>query len=199
VLFINASNNQPYANKGVMHMGEQEIIEMLALVGEELQEMGLKRPIRILLIGGAYMVTQIYNRSTTRDVDIITQKITQDSEEYRLLKEAAKFIAQDLKASPAWLSDNMAQFFQSLGKVPNGRLWFSRGKLEVHLPDPGYVLVLKMISSRDKDIEDMEALFHTLRIKKRKQAEVLIKKYLSQTAQKEYNQEIQISLDSFFQ
>jgi len=179
-------------------MDEHNIIEMLSQVGEELQEMGLKRSVRILLIGGAYMVTQIHNRSVTRDVDIITQKITQDSEEYRLLKEAAKFIAQDLNASPAWLSDNMAQFFQSIGKVPNGKLWFQHGKLEVYVPDAGYVLALKLLSGRDKDLEDIEALFQRLKINKRKQAETLIKKYIDLATQEEYSQDIQTSLDSFF-
>ena len=180
-------------------MDEQNIVAMLSIVGEELQEMGVKRPVRILLVGGAYMVTQIHNRTVTRDVDIIAQKITQDSEEYRRLKDAARFVAQDLKASPAWLSDNMAQFFQSIGKVPTGKLWLSRGKLEVYLPDPGYVLVLKMIAARDKDLEDLAALFLTLSIKKRKQAENLVKKHLNQATQEEYSQEIQIALDSFFQ
>lgn len=37
----------------------------------------------------------------------------------------------------------------------------------MYIPDPGYVLVLKMISARDKDLEDMEALFQILGIKQR--------------------------------
>jgi len=179
-------------------MDEQNIIDMLTLVGDELQRMGLKRPIRVLLVGGAYMITQIHNRSTTRDVDIIAQKIDRQSEEHRILKQATSTVARILNASPAWFSDNMADFFKSIGKVPNGKLWFSRGKLEVYLPDPGYVLALKMISGRDKDLEDIEALLQTLHLKKRKQVENLIKKYIDQETLEEYNEEIQIALDTFF-
>jgi hypothetical protein len=178
-------------------MEEHNIIEMLSLVGEELHEMGVKKPIRIILVGGAYMVTQIHNRSMTRDVDIIVQ-LERDTEEYRKLKNAAKFIAQDLNASPAWLSDNMADFFQSLGKAPRSKLWFSNGSLEVYLPEPDYIFVLKVLSGRDKDLEDIEALLQLLNLKNRKQAEKLIQKYTNQATQAEHSHEIQVALDSFF-
>jgi hypothetical protein len=43
-------------------MQAEEIETHLAELGLELQEMGLQRPIRILLVGGAFMLTQIRNR-----------------------------------------------------------------------------------------------------------------------------------------
>lgn len=179
-------------------MNAQDIVKMLSLVGDELQEMGLKQCVRILLVGGAYMVTQMYNRSATGDVDIIVQQISQDSEEYRQLKAAATYVAQDLKITPAWLSDHMAQFFQSIGKVPDGRLWFSRGRLEVYVPNPDYILALKLISARDKDLEDIAALLHILGITRREQAEALLAVHLDRATREEYRQEIHISLASFF-
>lgn len=39
-------------------MQRQDIEHNLTLLGEELQELGLQKPIRLLLIGGAYMITQ---------------------------------------------------------------------------------------------------------------------------------------------
>lgn len=39
-------------------MQHQDIEHHLILLGEELQELGLKKPIRLLLIGGAFMITQ---------------------------------------------------------------------------------------------------------------------------------------------
>lgn len=179
-------------------MEEHNIKEMLSLLGEELQEMRVKRPIQIILVGGAYMVTQIHNRSTTRDVDIIVQ-LKKDTEEYRKFKAAVRFIAQDLKTSPAWLSDNMADFFQSLGKPPNSKLWFRHGSLEVCLPEPGYIFVLKTLSGRDKDLEDIEALIPVLNIKNRKQAEKLIQKYTNSQTRNEHHYEIQLTLDSIFE
>jgi hypothetical protein len=179
-------------------MEEHQIIENLSLVGDELQNMGLKRPIRILVIGGAYMITQIHNRSVTRDVDVVAKKFDRTSEEHRLLKQAVKSVANHLNVSSAWLSDNMADFVKSISKVPDGKLWFKRGKLEVSLPDPGYILALKIISGRDKDLEDIEALLNTLHLKKRQQVEILLTKHIGQETQEAYQEEIQTALDTFF-
>ena len=178
-------------------MEEHNIVKMLSLLGEELQEMEVTKPIQVVLVGGAYMVTQIHNRSVTRDVDVIVQ-LEKDTVEYRKFKAAVRFIAQDLRASPAWLSDNMAEFFQSLGKAPNSKLWFLNGSLEVYVPEPGYIFVLKALSGRDKDLEDIDALLPLLNVKTRKQAKNLIQRYISQAAQAEHNQEIQLILDTFF-
>ena len=178
-------------------MEEHNIVEMLSLLGEELQEMGVTKPIQIVLVGGAYMVTQIHNRSMTRDVDVIV-RLDKDTVEYRKFKDAVRFIAQDLRVSPAWLSDNMAEFFQSLGKAPNNKLWFHNSSLEVYVPEPGYIFVLKTLSGRDKDLEDIEALLPLLNVKTRKQAEKLIQKYTDRVARAEHHQEIQLTLDTFF-
>ena len=43
-------------------MKAEEIETHLAEPGQTLQEMGLQRPIRILLVGGAFMLTQIRNK-----------------------------------------------------------------------------------------------------------------------------------------
>jgi hypothetical protein len=39
-------------------MQEQEIIRYLRLLGEELEALQVHQPIRLLMIGGAYMITQ---------------------------------------------------------------------------------------------------------------------------------------------
>jgi predicted nucleotidyltransferase len=180
-------------------MQEQDIIRFLSLVGEELQEFGLQRPIRLLLIGGAYMLTHIHNRDATRDVDVIILDLDPVSEEYRLFKQAVAFVAHDLGMSPAWLSDNMAQFLQSIGKVPTGKLWLSCGKLEVFVPDPSYILALKIISGREKDMNDIKALLQLLAITTRRQAEEILDLYLDKETQKNYAQDIQEALDHFFE
>ncbi len=180
-------------------MQEQEIVTFLSLVGDELQALGVKQPIRLLLIGGAYMLTQIRNRPATRDVDVIVQGLHPQSEDYRLFKQAIAFVAHDRGANPAWLSDNMAEFLQSIGKVPRGKRWLSQGKLEVYIPDAGYILALKLLSGRDKDLSDIEALLATLGIKNRKQAEVLLRRYIEKKTLNDNAQEIQITLNTFFE
>lgn len=180
-------------------MQEQEIVGFLSLVGDELQALGVKQPIRLLLIGGAYMLTQIRNRPVTRDVDVIVQGLHPQSEDYRLFKQATAFVARDMGASPAWLSDNMAEFLQSIGKVPRGKRWLTQGKLEVSIPDAGYILALKFLSGRERDKNDIKALIDTLGIENRKQAEALLKKYLEKKTRRDYAEELQATLDKFFE
>src|SRR5207302_9667144 len=104
-------------------MQEQDIIRFLSLVGDELQAFGLQRPIRLLLIGGAYMLTHIHNRDATRDVDVIGLGLDPASEEYRLFNQAAACVAHDIGISPARLSDSIAQLFQSSVKVTPSNQW----------------------------------------------------------------------------
>lgn len=44
-------------------MQEQEIIHYLKLLGEELKELQLQHPIRLLMIGGAYYDNPIWQQS----------------------------------------------------------------------------------------------------------------------------------------
>ncbi len=48
-------------------MQAQEIEVHLAELGQELQNLGVQQPVRILLVGGVFMLTQLHNRSTTND------------------------------------------------------------------------------------------------------------------------------------
>jgi response regulator RpfG family c-di-GMP phosphodiesterase len=82
-------------------MQEQEIITFLSLMGDELQDAGITQPIRILLIGGAYMLTQIHNRATTQDIDVIVLTPATDSQEYTIFKRIVQFVAQDQGINPA--------------------------------------------------------------------------------------------------
>ncbi len=52
-------------------MDARDIQRYLSLVGRELKDMGIRGPVRLLMIGGGYMLTQIKNRSTTGDVDMV--------------------------------------------------------------------------------------------------------------------------------
>ncbi len=179
-------------------MQEQEIRTSLMLVGDELRAMGIRQPVQMLLIGGAYMLTQLHNRAVTRDVDVIVLQPEETSDDYRLLKQAIQFVARDQGINPAWLSDNIAQFLQSTGNVPDGTLWLSQGGLEVYIPDAGYILATKLLAGREKDVNDIEALLRHLRITTRKQAKKILTTYLARKTRRDYAQDIQITLDLFF-
>jgi hypothetical protein len=58
-------------NNEAVKMHAHEIERYLAELGQELQNLGVQHRIRILLVGGAFMLTQIHNRTSTNDVDVL--------------------------------------------------------------------------------------------------------------------------------
>jgi hypothetical protein len=46
-------------------MQVEDIERSLAALSQELQNLGVQKPIRLLLVGGAFMLTQIGNRPST--------------------------------------------------------------------------------------------------------------------------------------
>jgi hypothetical protein len=78
-------------------MDAKDIQRYLSLVGKELQAMGVREPIRLLLIGGGYMLTQVRNRTVTGDVDAgwVYPEVYADSEVYRLFRAAVELVADD--------------------------------------------------------------------------------------------------------
>ena len=171
-------------------MTEQEIIECLTRLGEGLGELGVQQPIRILMIGGAFMITQIGNRELTEDVDVLAY-IDRSADDYQKLVIAASFVSVDMHVSTRWFSDGIGDLLQAAGTVPSGQLWLKHGMLEIYVPEPRYVLALKMLAGgRDKDIPDIQALFQMFGITTRKQVERLLKKYFIKQALEVYAPEI---------
>lgn len=173
-----------------LFMQEQEIVECLRRLGEELEKLGIQQPIRILMIGGAYMITQIGNRKLTRDVDVLAY-IDRSAEDYEKLLIAASFVSVDMHVERTWFSDKIGDLMQAAGKVPSGQIWLKHSMLEVCVPEPEYVLVLKLLAGgRDKDIGDLQTLFRMFGITNRQQAEKLQRKYFSEEALEAYAPEI---------
>ncbi len=56
-------------------MQAQDIERSLATLGQELQNLGVHKSIRLLLIGGAFMLTEIGNRPATNDVDVLLKDV----------------------------------------------------------------------------------------------------------------------------
>ncbi len=79
----------------VVAMQAQDIMTYFAELGQELQHLGIQNPIRILLIGGAFMLTQVHNRPTTNDIDVFLKDIndTTTSPLYRTFKTAVRVVA----------------------------------------------------------------------------------------------------------
>jgi hypothetical protein len=176
---------------------EQEIIRYLRLLGEELEALQVRQPLSLLVVGGAYMITQIGNRATTMDVDVVVQADPY-SQEYLAFKNAVRFVASDEHIDLAWLSDNIGDFVAESKDIPARQLWLKHGMVEVYVPDPHHIFILKLVASREKDISDIQALMRHLHIKNRKHAEKLLKKYGDQNLLKEYSEEINSMLGRVF-
>lgn len=56
-------------------MQAEDIETYLADLGQELQRMGQQQPVRLLLVGGAFMLTQFHNRVATKDVDVLLKDV----------------------------------------------------------------------------------------------------------------------------
>jgi hypothetical protein len=172
-------------------MVKEEIIECLKRLGEELEKnFGFEEPVRILMIGGAYMITQIGNRAKTEDVDVLAY-IDRHTDIYMKLRVAVSYVAVDMHVGVQWLSDGIGDLMQVAGEVPGGQLWLKHGMLEVYVPEPDYVLALKLLAGgRKKDIGDIQALFQMYGITNRKQARELLRKYFSKRALEVYAYQI---------
>ncbi len=55
-------------------MQAEDIEIYFADLGLELQRIGKQQSVRLLLVGGAFMLTQFRNRTSTKDVDVLLKQ-----------------------------------------------------------------------------------------------------------------------------
>lgn len=161
-------------------MQAQDIEAHLADLGQELQNLGVEEPVRILMIGGAFMLTQVRNRSMTDDVDVLFKDIDDPtaSSLYQTFKTAMQAVASRNQLSVTWINDVIADFLRNVGTVPEGVLWRTYAMLEVYIPPREYILALKLLANRKKDQKDILALCQQLNVQERKQAQQVVDRYV---------------------
>lgn len=161
-------------------MQAQEIEAHFADLGQELQELGVEHSVRILMIGGAFMLTQLHNRPTTKDVDVLLKDVDDPmvSPLYQTFRTAVQAVASKKQLSITWINDVIADFLRNIGTVPEGVLWRTYGMLEVYIPPDDYILALKLLAGRQKDREDIQALCQLLHIQTREQAHQIVDRYV---------------------
>jgi hypothetical protein len=184
--------------EGGAEMNASDIERYLLSVGEELQAMNVNEPIRLLLVGGGYMLTQIHNRTTTGDIDTVWlyPEIHSGSEIYRLFKAAVRFVADDEGLNTEWLNINVGGFVRAAGPLPKMKLWKKFAVVHVYLPPQDFILALKLTAAREKDQDDIEALCRLLGIDTRKKAQRVLDKYIKQEIQADNH--VASKLDAFF-
>src|SRR5436305_14102111 len=102
----------------------QEIERYLAELGQELQLLGLRRPFRVLLVGGAFMLTQIDSRRTTNDIDVVLKDVDDPTAtpDYQIFKTAARAVANRYGIPFTWVNDVIDDLLRDVSAVPEGTL-----------------------------------------------------------------------------
>src|SRR6266699_2034826 len=143
-------------NFGRKSMDSTQIERYLGFLGQKLGEMQIKAT--IILLGGALMVTQIGNRKSTQDIDVV--------------------VATEKKLPSSWMNDDVTIIVDQIGKPKTPRLWKTFSNLAVYVPELEYILALKLFSGRPQDDRDIQALSQRLRVHTQAQAWSIVNAYI---------------------
>lgn len=155
-------------------MNKQDIEKYLGMVGLELQRQGLRS--EMLLLGGAVMLIEVGNRSTTDDVD------TYYLPDFVAITKAAAIVAEREGLEDGWLNSAAAGFTYFFTREPDKKLWKEFPGLRVYTASLDYVFVSKLLAHRFKDEVDIIALAKRLGLAKQKDALILLEKYVPEDA-----------------
>ena len=180
-------------------MQAQEIEHYLAELGAALQNQGISKPVRLLLIGGAYMMLLANAPRTTDDVDIFWMEEGEDFQRARqALRDGVQAIASKYTLPPNWLNYLTQLLIYDKIIMPRGKLWKRYGPLQVYAPPKEFVFALKILAGRDQDLADCRILLPQTRIRTRQQAQRVLDRYLLPEAQQDEAETIVSSLDVLF-
>ncbi len=149
-------------------MTKEDIERYLHLLGHELQVRNTTG--NILLLGGAVMLLEVGNRATTQDIDA-----SFEGGNASLIREAVVAVAQREGLARDWLNDAAKGFLYT---QPPTILWRQYPGLNVYLPTLDYLLTMKVIAGRPRDIEDTRALIGVLHISDEQELLSLVTKYV---------------------
>ena len=155
-------------------MDRTQIEQYLGFLGQKLAEIQIKAI--LILLGGALMVTQIGNRKSTRDIDVVIA--TNDQNTYRAVQQAVNLVAKEKKLPSSWLNDDVTIVVDQIGKPRKPKLWKTFSSLDVYIPELEYILALKLFSGRRQDYRDIEALAQEINIHTKEQAWSIVNLYI---------------------
>ena len=179
-------------------MEARDIERYLAELGAELQYRGLKQPVRILLIGGAYMLLLAHAPRSTKDIDIFWLDEDGLQRAYAPLRESVQVIKQKYDLDGDWLNYLAQILMGDEVIVPNGKLWKQFGPLHVYAPSDEYILALKINAGRRKDLDDCVILLPKTNIRTREQAQQLLDRYILPNGQQKNAESIENALNRLF-
>ena len=180
-------------------MQAHDIETYLADLGQELHQMGLQQPVRLLLIGGAFMLTQLHSRRATNDVDVLLIDVDDPTTSplYQMFKAAVRAVASRNRLPMTWMNDLLGDFLRNTTRVPQGTLWRTYALLEVYVPEAEYILALKLLAGRPKDRGDIQLLCRQLHVGTRIQAQQLVDRYIPEKQVQQMNH-LDMTLSTLF-
>ena len=119
------------------------------------------------------MLLMIGNRLATEDVDVVLLDMadtTHKTPETQAFIAAVKAVAKRNKLKQKWINDVVADFIRDMAPNPPLTFWRKYGKVEIYVPSQDYILTLKLMTFRKKDVDDVQALLKKLNITTREQA-----------------------------
>ncbi len=180
-------------------MKSHEIEHYLAELGAALQSQGINKPVRMLLIGGAYMMLLANAPRTTDDIDVFWVEEGEDFQKARLaLRDGVQSIASKYALPANWFNYLTQMLIYDKIIMPRGKLWKRYGPLHVHVPPKEYMLALKILAGRDQDIVDCRILLPQTHIRTLRQAQRVVDRYVLPDAQKDEAETIEHSLNVLF-
>lgn len=179
-------------------MEARDIERYLADLGAALKNRGVKKPLRILLIGGAYMLLLEHAPRATEDIDIFWL----DEEAFERMREVLSAcmleVARKHGLPPSWFNFLTQVILMHDIYIPDGTLWKRFGPLHIYLPPREYILALKITAGRPKDLADCALLLPKTAIQTIGQAREVLNQYILPEAQEEHSEQIEKSLDILF-
>lgn len=153
-----------------MELTKQDIIKFLEELSDQLKTQGVKG--EVLLFGGAAMILTFNARVDTKDIDAV---FTPKKEFQEAIVKVAK--NNDLKNN--WLNDAVKGFLYSDKFNQKEILKFDN--LNVYVPEPEYLLAMKVISMRTEavssDFDDIRILLKATGIDTPEKVISLVKEY----------------------
>lgn len=184
-------------------MRDDEMEFYLQELGDELERRGFQEAIQALVIGGVAVMIQANSRRTTSDVDAVLLNLPSTwNTENRKLKEvkaflqAVKEVAKRHHLKKEWFNDDCSCFLGEYTPNPEYAYWRTFGKLEVYLVTDHCLLAQKIMSYREKDLEDIEALLLKLHLGRREQVQAIMDRFVPKDKQREYH--LRETMDELF-
>ncbi len=179
-------------------MEARDIERYLADLGAALKNRGVKKPLRMMLIGGAYMLLLENAPRSTEDIDIFWLEEDAFERMREVLSACMLEVARKHRLPPNWFNFLTQVILMQDIYIPDGTLWKRFGPLHIYIPPREYILVLKMTAGRPKDLDDCAILLPKTTIQTIEQAQELLNTYILPEAQEEHGEQIEKSLDILF-